>query len=64
MNPISAGINLVEMFVDKFVPDKDEANRLKHQANSQEFSGVIGLAMGQLEVNKVEAAHKSIFVAG
>ena len=59
-----AGISLVETFIDKFIPDKDEASRLRHAANSQEFEGVVNLALGQIEVNKQEAAHKSAFVAG
>jgi len=59
-----AGISLVETFIDKFIPDKDEASRLRHAANSQEFEGVVNLALGQIEVNKQEAAHDSVFVAG
>ena len=62
LDPITAGI--VGKFVDKFVPDKDLAAKLKANAASQEFSGELSLLVGQLEINKVEAAHKSLFVAG
>lgn len=64
LDPITAGIGLVGKFVDKFVPDKDLAKKLKANAASQEFSGELSLLVGQLEINKVEAAHKSLFVAG
>tara|TARA_R110000787_G_scaffold257412_1_gene362594 strand:+ start:683 stop:1072 length:390 start_codon:yes stop_codon:yes gene_type:complete len=64
LDPITAGIGLVGKFVDKFVPDKDLATKLKANAASQEFSGELSLLVGQLEINKVEAAHKSLFVAG
>ena len=62
--PISAGIGLVDTFIGKFVKDKDLAAKLKAEARSQEFAGELSLLTGQLEVNKVEAAHKSLFVAG
>ena len=64
LDPITAGIGLVDRFVDKFIPDKDLGTKLKAQARSEEFQGDIALLTGQLEVNKVEAAHDSIFVAG
>ena len=64
LDPITAGIGLVGKFVDKFVPDKDLATKLKANAASQEFAGELSLLVGQLEINKVEAAHKSLFVAG
>jgi hypothetical protein len=64
LDPITAGIGLVGKFVDKFVPDKDLATKLKANAASQEFSGELSLLVGQLEINKVEAAHKSLFVSG
>ena len=63
-DPISAGIGLVDTFIGKFVKDKDLAAKLKAEARSQEFAGELSLLTGQLEVNKVEAAHKSLFVAG
>ena len=64
LDPITAGIGLVGKFVDKFVPDKDLATKLKADAASQEFAGELSLLVGQLEINKVEAAHKSLFVSG
>ena len=63
-DPISAGLGLVDTFIGKFVKDKDLAAKLQAEARSQEFAGELSLLTGQLEVNKVEAAHKSLFVAG
>jgi hypothetical protein len=46
-------IGPVAGLLDKFIPDKDKANALAHES-----------VLAQLEVNKVEAAHKSLFVSG
>ena len=64
LDPITAGIGLVDKFIGKFVKDKDLAGKLSAEARSQEFAGELQLVLGQLEINKVEAAHKSLFVAG
>ena len=64
LDPITAGIDLAKTFVSKFVKDKDLAAKLNAEAESQEFAGEIQLMMGQLEINKIEAGHKSLFVAG
>jgi hypothetical protein len=64
LDPITAGIGLVDTFIGKFVKDKDLAQKLKAAAKSEEFSGELQLLVGQMEINKVEAAHKSLFVAG
>jgi hypothetical protein len=64
LDPVTAGIGLVSKFVDKFIPDKDLAAKLKAQAGSQEFAGELDLLLGQLKINEVQAAHKSLFVAG
>jgi len=64
VDPATAGINLITTFVGKFVKDKDLAAKLNAAADSQEFAGELKLLTGQLDINKVEAAHDSIFVAG
>lgn len=54
----------VSGLVSEFIEDKDERNRLAHEiatlAEKQHHAEV----MAQVEVNKTEAAHKSLFVAG
>lgn len=53
-------IQPVSRILDKFVADKDLKTKLQH-----ELEMVIHSAnLAQMEVNKAEAAHKSIFVAG
>ena len=46
--------------IDKFVTDPNQAGELKKQMQD----ALADNAKAQLEVNKVEAAHRSIFVAG
>ena len=53
-------IGPVTSIVDKFVVDKDLKMKLQHELETALHSA----NMAQLEVNKAEAAHKSIFVAG
>jgi hypothetical protein len=59
--PLIGGlINKVFGVVDKLVPDKDKAKELQHELNQL----ILGSDLAQMEVNKVEAAHNSLFVAG
>lgn len=46
--------------VDKLVPDKDLREKLNHELSMSLHNA----NLAQLEVNKAEASHKSIFVAG
>jgi len=64
LDPITAGIDLAKTFIGKFVKDKDLAAKLLADAESEEFQGSISLMMGQIAINKIEAASKSLFVAG
>lgn len=50
--------------LDKFIEDKDAKNALAHEISTMAERHAQELAKGQLEVNKVEAAHKNLFVAG
>ena len=50
--------------LDKVIEDKDQKNALAHEIATMAERHAQELAKGQLEVNKVEAAHKSLFVAG
>lgn len=53
-------LNKVFGIIDKTVKDKDQAETLKHQLNM----AFLNSDLAQMEVNKEEAKHKSIFVAG
>jgi hypothetical protein len=57
-------IGPVTGLLDKFIPDKDQANALAHEISTMAERHAQELAKGQLAVNKVEAAHKSLFVSG
>lgn len=66
MNPLFIGpiIDIVGKIFDRVIPDKAEAERAKmeflKESSAQEFQ----LQLGQLEINKEEAKHQNIFVAG
>mgnify|MGYP003111241213 FL=1 len=61
---LQALIGPVTGLLDKFIPDADEKARLAHEIATMSERHAQELAKGQLEINKAEAAHKSMFVAG
>jgi len=50
--------------LDKFIEDKDQKAKLAHDIATMAERHAHEANMGQLEVNKAEAQHRSIFVAG
>ncbi|MGI9398562.1 MAG: 3TM-type holin [Paracoccaceae bacterium] len=64
MSVLTSLIGPVTGLLDKFVEDKDAKNALAHEIATMSEKHAQELAKGQLDVNKVEAAHKSLFVAG
>jgi hypothetical protein len=54
----------VTKLLDKFIPDADEKARLAHEIATLAERQAHELAKAQIEVNRTEAAHKSLFVAG
>jgi len=61
---LEALIGPVTGLLDKFIPDADERARLAHDIATMSEKHAQELARGQIEINKTEAAHKSMFVAG
>ena len=57
-------IGPVTGLLDKFIEDKDVKNKLAHEVATMSERHAQELAKGQMEINKTEAAHKSLFVAG
>ena len=57
-------IGPVTRLLDKFIEDKDQKARLAHDLATMAQKHAQELAKAQLDVNKTEAAHKSMFVAG
>ena len=54
----------VSELIGKFVTDKDQAAKLAHDLATMAATQAHAEALGQMDVNKVEAGHRSIFVAG
>jgi hypothetical protein len=61
---LQALIGPVTGLLDKFIEDKDQKNALAHEITTMAERHAQELAKGQLEINKMEAQHRSIFVAG
>ena len=61
---ISALIGPVSAILDKVIPDKDLKEKLSHEIATMAERHTQEQVMAQIEVNKVEAAHNSMFVAG
>jgi len=64
MSLVNALIGPATSLLDKFIEDKDQKAMLAHEISTMAERHAQDLAKGQLEVNKVEAASKSMFVAG
>ena len=61
---IQALIGPATKLLGKFIEDKDTKNKLAHDIATMAEKHAQELAKGQLEINKAEAQHRSIFVAG
>ena len=57
-------IGPVTGLLDKFIEDKDKKNAIAFELSTMAERHATELAKAQLEVNKTEAAHKNLFVAG
>ena len=64
MSILTSLIAPVSGLLDKFIEDKDKKNALAHEIATMAEKHAQELAKAQIEVNKTEAAHKSLFVAG
>ena len=61
---LTALIGPVSNLLGKFIEDKDMKNKLAHEVATMAENHAQELAKGQLAINREEAKHKSIFVAG
>lgn len=50
--------------LDKFIEDKDQKAKLAHEIATLAEKQAHESLMGQLEINKEEAKHRSVFIAG
>lgn len=63
-DPITAGIDLVGKIIDRVIPDRTQADKAKAELITMQVQGELSQLMGQLEINKTEAASTNWFVAG
>mgnify|MGYP003624228312 CR=1 len=61
---LSALIGPVSAILDKVIPDKDLREKLSHEIATMAERHTHEQVQAQLEINKTEAAHKNMFVAG
>lgn len=61
---ITSLVDPVAGLLDKFIEDKDQRARLAHEIATLADKQAQEQVMGQIEVNKAEAQHPSMFVAG
>jgi len=61
---LTALIAPITGLLDKFIPDADLKNKLAHKVATMAETHAQELAKGQLEINKEQAKHPSIFVSG
>src|SRR6056297_1866728 len=65
MNPIfGALVGPVTSLLEKVIPDKDKRAELAHEIATLAERQTHEQIISQIQVNKQEAAHKSLFVAG
>lgn len=64
MSILGSLIGPVTGLLDKFIEDKDKKNAIAFELSTMAEKHAQELAKAQLAVNKQEAAHKSLFVAG
>lgn len=63
-DPITAGIDLLGKVIDRVLPNKVEADKAKAELLIMQTKGELDQLVGQLDINKIEAGHQSVFVAG
>ena len=64
MNPIIQILQAAGPILDRFIPDPNKKAEFINQMASKEADYAHAIQAAQLEINKAEAAHRSMFVAG
>ena len=64
LNLIDRLINPISTLLDKVISDKDLKEQLAHDIATMAERHSHDIIKAQIEVNKTEAAHKSLFVSG
>lgn len=61
---ITAVTTLADSAIKRIWPDATEIEKAKLAQLSQELQNQFSLVMGQLDINKIEATSRSVFIAG
>lgn len=61
---IGSIIGIVSSVIDRVIPDKAAADKVKLEIMQLEAKGELDIMLKQLEINANEANHRSLFVAG
>ena len=61
---IPALVPALGTLIDRLIPDKAEAERARLEMEAALVNAANQAALAQVEVNKIEAGHSSVFVAG
>ncbi len=64
LDPISAALDVGGKLIDRLWPDPEKADAAKFELFKLQQSGELAQMLGQMDINKVEAASTSVFVAG
>lgn len=64
MNLVEILVGPIAALLGKLIPDKDARERMAHEIATMVESQTHAQVMAQMEINKQEAAHGSVFVAG
>lgn len=71
LDPLTAALDLGKDLINKIWPDPSQRaeqlfklKELEQKGDLAELNAHVGLMMAQIEVNKTEAAHPSVFVGG
>lgn len=64
LDPVSAVLEIGSQLIDRLWPDPQKAAEAKLELYKLQQQGELTQIVGQLEINKAEAASASVFVAG
>jgi len=64
LDPLTAILDIGSKVIDRVWPDPSQAAAAKLELFKLQQSGELQQIMGQLEINKTEAANASVFVSG
>lgn len=64
LNPLDAILGVANTVIERLWPDPAQADAAKLELFKLQQSGELQQIVGQMEINKIEAANPSIFVSG